>query len=251
MKTFALLPLRGGSKSIPRKNLKPLAGRPLFHWTALAACAAEGIDEVHIATDDAEIADSARALGHPKIRIFERSAATATDTASTESVMLEFAEQVDFNRLVLIQATSPLLRAEELDGGLAKLLEAGADSLLSVVRQKRFFWREGATGVAVPVNYDPANRPRRQDFDGQFVENGAFYVSSRSGLLQSRCRLHGRIAVYEMPEETYVELDEPVDWAFVERLMRQRSEVGDHPSSIIHHPSPITHHPSPITHHPS
>lgn len=224
MKTLALLPLRGGSKSIPRKNLKPIAGKPLFHWSALAACEASCIDEVHIATDDEAIADSARALGHPKIRIFKRSAASATDTALTESVMLEFAEQVAFERLVLIQATSPLLTAHELDAGMAKFERVHADSLLSVVRQERFFWKESANGLAEAVNYDPLHRPRRQDFEGQLVENGAFYICSRDGLQRTRCRIHGKIALFEMAPETYYELDEPSDWEIVERLILGKAE---------------------------
>lgn len=219
MKTIAVLPLRGGSKSIPRKNIKPFAGKPLFQWTALAALEAEGIDALYIATDDAEIEAAARAMNHPRLEVFQRSAATATDTATTESVLLEVAQQVDAERMLLIQATSPLLTSADLADALKKFEQVGADSMLSVVEQKRFFWKENSDGSAQAVNYEPAARPRRQEFDGQLVENGAFYIFTRQGLMDSGCRLHGRVAVHEMPEETYFELDEPSDWIIAEKLL--------------------------------
>ena len=231
MKTIAIIPLRGGSKSIPRKNLKPFAGKPLFHWTALAALQAEEIDEVHIATDDTEIEASARAMNHQNLKVFRRSPETATDTASTEAVLLEAAHQLKAERMILIQATSPLLTCGDLTDALKKYAAVAADSMLSVVRQKRFFWQENQDGFAQPLNYDPASRPRRQEFDGQLVENGAFYIFSRRGLLDTGCRLHGRIAVHEMPEETYFELDEPTDWIVAEKLLEQRHGVDDKKSA--------------------
>ena len=135
--------------------------------------------------------------------------------------MLEFAEKYIFDYIYLIQATSPLLRAEDLSAGWKKFIETGADSLLSAVPQKRFIWkRDGA--LVRPDNYDPAKRPRRQDFDGFLTENGAFYLTSRERLLSTKCRLSGKIACCEMPEESYVELDEKSDWDFIETILERR-----------------------------
>ena len=147
-----------------------------------------------------------------------RDAATATDTASTESAMLAFAEaQDDFEHIVLVQATSPLLTADDLAGGIEKYETGGYDSLLSVVRQKRFLWQE-QDGTAAPVNYDPQHRLRRQEMEGFLVENGAFYITTRARLLETRCRISGRIGTCEMPEPTYFEIDEPSDWGIMEGL---------------------------------
>lgn len=221
-RVVALIPARGGSKGIPLKNIKLLGGRPLIHWTLEAACLSETIHKVFVATDDERIATVVAEFDHPKVRVVSRSPETATDTASTESVVLEFARDHEFDHLVLIQATSPLLQASDLDGGLRRYFESQADSMLSVVRQKRFLWETDAAGVARPLNYEPARRPRRQDFDGFLVENGAFYVTGRETLLASGCRLSGKILCHEMAEETYVELDEPSDWDAVGATLVQR-----------------------------
>lgn len=221
-RVVALIPARGGSKGIPLKNIKLLGGRPLIHWTLEAACLSETIHKVFVATDDERIAAVVAEFDHPKVRVVSRSPETATDTASTESVVLEFARDHEFDHLVLIQATSPLLQASDLDGGLRRYFESQADSVLSVVRQKRFLWETNAAGVARPLNYEPARRPRRQDFEGFLVENGAFYVTGRETLLASGCRLSGKIMCHEMAEETYVELDGPSDWDAVGAMLVQR-----------------------------
>lgn len=236
-RTVAFIPVRGGSKSIPGKNIRPLAGRPLVHWVLAAAAGCAAIDRVYVATDDDAIRAVVRDFGSDRVEIVGRSAATATDTASTESAMLEFARsRDDFDRLVLIQATSPLLTSDDLARGLRLVAETGADSLVSVVEQKRFLWLTGADGLAVPQNYDPLRRPRRQDFAGHWVENGAFYVSSRAGLLATGCRLHGRIVACPMPEATYFELDEPADWTIVAGLLAARSAAPR--SGEFHEPLP-------------
>lgn len=218
------IPVRGGSKSIPLKNIRPLAGRPLVHWTAAAALACEAVDAVFVASDSAEIRAVAAALDHPKLRVIDRSAASASDTASTESAMIEFAEAHDgFEWIALVQATSPLLTTADLDGALARLAEAGADSLLSVTHEHRFRWSPTGDGAVVPVNYDPHKRPRRQDWRGELYENGALYITRREALLRTGCRLSGVIAPWVMPTATAFEIDEPGDWAVLEALLARRT----------------------------
>ncbi|HEY5467613.1 MAG TPA: HAD hydrolase family protein [Coriobacteriia bacterium] len=219
----AFIPVRAGSKSIPLKNIKEIAGRPLVHWAIKAADECDSISRIVVSTDSPLIEEVAAAFGSAKVEVHHRSAESATDTAATEQVMLEFArENDDFDAMVLIQATSPLLSGEDLDRGVA-LFETGAyESVLSVVRQKRFIWKAGADSAAA-VNYDFASRPRRQEFDGFFVENGAFYITSRAALLDSGCRLSGRVGLVEMDEATYFEIDEPADWTIVESLLARRA----------------------------
>lgn len=220
-KVVALIPARGGSKSIPLKNIRPIAGRPLVYWVLDAAFSCKAIDEVFVATDHERIASTVRSYGQG-VHVVGRSPVTATDDAPTESVLLEFAKTVDADHICLIQATSPLLRASDLDAGFSLYFERGYDSVVSVVRQHRFIWRMLPDGTAVPENYDPRRRPRRQEYDGFFVENGAFYITSKQALLASQCRLSGKIGMLEMSPETYVELDEPSDWPVVEQLLLQR-----------------------------
>ena len=224
----AFIPVRGGSKSIPLKNIRPISGRPLVYWTVRAACGCGAIDRVYVATDSEKIRETVLSFQKgveaelfSKVEVIGRSAESASDTASTESAMLEFAEQYNFDNIVLIQATSPLLTAEDLDRGFEAYAKEGTDSVLSVVRQKRFHWAEDAEGVAYPTNYDVYHRPRRQEFDGYLVENGAFYICSKEDLLRTKNRVSGRIRAVEMNEDTFFEIDEPSDWVIIEALMKK------------------------------
>jgi N-acylneuraminate cytidylyltransferase len=218
----AFIPARGGSKSIPRKNILPLAGRPLLHWAAQAACDCPLIDEVYVASEDEEIRAVAGELRNPKLHVIDRDPSTATDEASTESAMLDFAARHSFDVIVLIQATSPLLEAAHLSEALKMYRDGGFDSLLSVTREHRFVWTEQSNGAFEPSNYDPFRRPRRQDWPGELVESGAFYVTTRESLLKTGCRLSGRVGAYEMPRSTALELDEPSDWRRLEEGLREK-----------------------------
>lgn len=217
MNNVALIALRGGSKSIPKKNIKPLAGKPLSAWTLEAAAGCAAIKTVYVSTDSEEIAALVQGLGLG-IQVIMRPAEYATDEASTEAVMLHFMRQVDFEVLVTIQATSPLLTSSDLGLALAQFNEQQLDSMLSAVRTKRFFWHDDAT----PINYNPLSRPRRQDFPGTLMENGAFYITRHEILQRYQCRLGGKVGIYEMDESTAVEIDEPGDWERVERMLLQR-----------------------------
>ena len=220
-RTLALVPLRGGSKSIPGKNIRLLGGVPLCAWVLRAATACNYIQETWVSTDSPQIAAVVSGLGLG-VRILERPANLATDEASTESVMEHFAAEVGFDRLVTIQATSPLLEARHLSDGLEACIAGGFDSMLSGTRTRRFFWSLDGK----PLNYDPASRPLRQKTQGCIMENGAFYITSRKVLEETGCRLGGRIGVYEMEEETGTELDEPADWAELERRIAQRRDLS-------------------------
>ncbi len=238
---IAFIPVRGGSKSIPLKNIKPICGRPLLYWTAKAACECKDIDLVYIATDSPKIREVAEGFRQEagegiweKIRVVDRSGQSADDRASTETAMLEFAGAYGFDNIVLVQATSPMLRASDLEGGFALFRQPDTDSVLSVVRQRRFLWREDGR-TAVPVNYDVFHRPRRQEFDGYLMENGAFYITSKENLLTYQNRISGNIKTYEMEEDTAYELDEPDDWVIVGALMERKgfgAEERDMPSGV-------------------
>lgn len=230
----AFIPLRGGSKSIPLKNILKINYRPLVYWVLDAAVACKQIDVVYVATDSQEIKQVVGEYPSTKIQVIGRSEESATDTASTESVMLEFANKYEFDNIVLIQATSPMLTAKDLDNGFYMYNFDKVDSVLSVVRQKRFIW-EYKNGRATPINYEISNRPMRQVFDGYLVENGAFYITSKKALMESQCRISGNIKMCEMNEESYFEIDEPCDWIIVENFLKNSfdSKKQKDNSSII------------------
>lgn len=221
-KTVAFIPVRGGSKGIPHKNIKMFNGQPLVYWTIKAAEECSHIEQVYVSTDSLEIAETVQGFGFNKVSVVKRSDKTATDNASTESAMLEFAALYNFDDIVLIQATSPLLESSDLNGGFYKYHQDSVDSIVSVVKQKRFIWERTESGFGKPLNYDPSSRPRRQEQDGYYVENGAFYITSRERLLDSGVRISGVIDIHEMSEDTYFEIDEPSDWIIAEALKKAR-----------------------------
>lgn len=209
----AFIPVRGGSKSIPFKNIKPICGKPLAYWTVKAACRCQYLDKVYVATDSEKIKQVVEKFKtgfeanlFAKVEVIGRSDASASDTASTEFAMLEFANKYEFDNIALIQATSPLLQTSDLDRGFEAFNAKETDSVLSVVRQKRFHWGTNDNGYAYPVNYDVYNRPRRQDFTGYLVENGAFYITSKSSLLKTKNRVSGNIKAVEMNEDSFLKL---------------------------------------------
>ena len=110
--SVALVPLRGGSKSIPDKNIRPIAGRPLCAWALEAACLSGVFDQIVVSTDSSRIAEVVRGLGLP-VTILDRPAELATDEASTESVMQHAAQVLDFSVLATIQATTPFVRPDD------------------------------------------------------------------------------------------------------------------------------------------
>ncbi len=222
---IAFIPVRAGSKSIPLKNIKNLNGKPLVYWTTKAANDANCIDKVIVATDSVEIKSIVESFGLEKVSIYNRKAENATDTASTESVMLEYINQSDLSmddNFFLIQATSPMLKSEHIDGMFKYFTQSGADSIFSCVVEKQFHWRfVGQNGLVEPVNYDYKNRPRRQEFEGLVAENGACYINSVGNVLRYKCRLSGKITYYELPSYTAYEIDEESDWIVVEELMKK------------------------------
>ena len=220
MTTIAFIPVRGGSKSIPLKNIKPLCGKPLVCWNIEALEACPQVDQIVVATDSDQIDLTVSGRHYKKTVVYRRKPENAVDTASTESVMLEYINAVhlaDDTVFMLVQATSPMTRTAHFTEALEQYRRGECDSMLSCVRNYRFFWRPDGTSL----NYDYRHRPRRQEFDGMLMENGAFYISTVHNILASANRLSGKITVYEMPSYTAAEIDEPDDWTVIENLMRR------------------------------
>ena len=222
-KNVAFIPVRGGSKSIPYKNIREINGKPLVYWSTRAANDCEHIDKVYVCTEDECIKnvvnDFIKNENLKKTSVIDRSEQSARDTSSTEEVMLEFASKYSFENIVLLQATSPLVSSTDINNALATFNKENIDSVLSVVRQKRFIWKQKNEDICEPLNYDVYNRPLRQEFEGFFVENGAIYITSKDKLIESKNRVSGNIAIVEMNEKTYFEIDELEDWIIVEGLM--------------------------------
>ena len=216
---IALLPARCGSQTIPFKNIKIICGKPLIYWALLALTKSKSIDQIYVATDCDDIKDVVVDFNFEKVQIFDRCDVNASNTASTESVMLEFLDGMNFSEedlFILVQATTPFTSSDDFDNAINIIKsDSEIDSLLSCVESKRFFWTKDGNAI----NYNYYKRPLRQDFDGLLMENGAFYINTVENIYKYKNRLSGNIHPYVMPEYTAIEADEEDDWLIIEQLM--------------------------------
>ena len=229
---IAFIPVRGGSKSIPLKNIKLFCNKPLVCWNIEALEQCSEVDEIIVATDSDKIEEVVNSQHYLKTKVYRRSAENACDSASTESVMLEYinyAKLPSYSIFMLVQATSPMTESIHFSEALKMYDKGNYDSILSCVRNYRFFWNADGTSM----NYDYRNRPRRQDFDGMLMENGAFYINKVGNIIESGNRLSGTIGIYEMPEYTATEIDEPDDWIILENLMKKHVLSRKHRTTSI------------------
>lgn len=217
----ALIPARGGSKGIPRKNLAPLAGRPLLVHTLDQARATPAIERVVVSTDDDEIARCAAEHGAEVVR---RPAQLASDEAASEPALLHALDTLrddggyEPDLVVFLQATSPLRRAGDVARAIATLEAEDADSLFSACVVHGFVWRRRGSELEA-LTYDPQARPRRQDVGEDLLENGSIYVFKPWVLRRHRNRLGGRVAVYPMDPLDSFQIDTPADLELAERLL--------------------------------
>lgn len=216
----AVIPARGGSKGVPRKNLRPLGGVSLVARTIAAARAAARVDAVYVSTDDAEIAKAARAAG---AEVVERPAEISGDAASSESALLHALEMIEAESepvgvLVFLQCTSPFTSAEEIDACAAAVGRDGAACAFTAAPDHGFYWTIGDDGFAAGVNHDhTAPRRRRQDLPPQFRETGAVYAMDATAFRAAGVRFCGPAAI--VPSVATLEIDGEDDFALAEAIL--------------------------------
>lgn len=212
METLAIIPARGGSKGIPKKNLADCGGAPLVDWVIAATNAARLVDRAVLSSDDPEI--YRRAYG--KVAPLPRPPELAEDTTSTEAVLAHAIESESTADIyVLLQPTSPLTDGHHIDEAIHLLEVLDVDSVVSVVPTHALLWENGQPG------YDPQLRPRRQEMSKRFEENGAIYVFTREFWERTGCRLGGNVELYVMGEEHRFQVDSPADLELVSWLLRR------------------------------
>ncbi len=221
---LAIIPARGGSKGIPRKNLRLLGGKPLLAYSVEHARQAPAVSRVVVSTDDDEIAEVARAYGAEVVR---RPAAISGDEAPSESALLHVLDALRAEEgyapdlVVFLQATSPLRRPEDVQQAVETLLDDEADALFSACPVHGFVWRRHR-GALASFSYDYRHRQRRQDAPEDLVENGSIYVFKPWVLYEHANRLGGKIACYRMHPLDSFQVDEPGDLEMMERLLAVR-----------------------------
>ena len=219
---IAIVPVRGGSKGIPGKNLKPICERPLLAWSIMQARAAESISSVWVSSDSDDILAVAKEYGANPIK---RPETLSGDNASSESAWLHALEEIEHSGvnvdlIVGMQATSPIRSPSDLDGAIAQMQRERLDSLLTVTEVEDFFnWRIGPDGPE-SINYDYRSRERRQAIEKRYLENGSFYIFRPEILRDLGNRLGGKIGMYTMERHKMFQIDNPEDLVLCEAIMR-------------------------------
>ncbi|MBI3637457.1 MAG: acylneuraminate cytidylyltransferase family protein [Candidatus Rokubacteria bacterium] len=201
---LGVTPARGGSKGVPRKNVRPIHGRPLIAWTVEAAKASRLIDRYIVSTEDPEIAAVARSLD---VEVFDRPRELADDLTTTVDVLRHMLTHVEANTVVLLQATSPIRSAGLIDHCIERFFETGADSL--------------ATGFMCKFVPYGKNTRRRQDLEGFFYDDGNVYVI-RADILRAGDRYGTHLEHVLLEREQNVEIDDEFDFWLAEEVLKRR-----------------------------
>jgi CMP-N,N'-diacetyllegionaminic acid synthase len=221
-KVMALIPARGGSKRLPRKNILPLAGKPLIGWSLEAASKSQYIDQVVVSTDDNEIVDVCHAMGFPVPEL--RPDFLASDTAKTEDVLLHALERYgeDAEIIVLLQPTSPLRTSEHIDEALELFVEKRANSVVSVTPCEHSpMW---SNTLPADLSLDSFIKPealqRSQDLGKFYRLNGALYVFDSRNLEKLGCISYSESGyAYIMNNESSIDIDTKFDFSMAENII--------------------------------
>ena len=225
---ISIIPARGGSKGLPRKNVLPILGEPLITHTIRQSLCSERVSRTFVSTDDDEIASVSTRYG---AEVIERPREISGDSATSEQALshaldeLERRESYTPDLVMFLQCTSPIRADGDIDAAIESLIDSDADSLLSVSGFHRFIWRI-QQGRPTSFNYDYRSRQLRQDLSAEFVENGSIYLFKPWVLRQFDNRLGGKIQLYEMNYLSSFEIDTLDDFTLCEAIMeRMDSQV--------------------------
>jgi len=225
LKIISIIPARGGSKGIPKKNLIPLNKIPLLEYTITASTNSKLISKTILSSDNLEIQDFGKKY---PIMVMKRPKELATDDAPLDKTIeyvldyLKNSEKFIPDIIVLLQNTSPLRTSKHIDDAINLHISKKYDSLLSVYSSHKFIWNQLDDDSAKSINYEPTKRPNRQDITNEFIENGAIYITNYESFQKSHCRISGRIGLYIMPEEISLEIDSTNDLFLAEQLLKKK-----------------------------
>ncbi len=220
MAVLALIPARGGSKGIPRKNVREIAGKPLIAWTIEAAGAAAGVDAVVVSTEDDEIAAVSLACG-ADVPFMRPAVLAADETPGIDPVLHALDMLPSYDAVLLLQPTSPLRTTADIEGILALAAETGAPAMVSVCESRDHpnWMYDLDTGGRLEPLFTGQGAPRRQDLPPIYSLNGAMYFARTEWLRDRRSFVGPGTLGYPMPAERSVDIDSPLDWRIAEMLL--------------------------------
>jgi YrbI family 3-deoxy-D-manno-octulosonate 8-phosphate phosphatase len=223
--SLIIIPARGGSKGVLRKNVRTLVGKPLIAHTIEQAFQATRVSRVVVSTDNPEIAAISEQY---RADVIWRPAEISGDSTSSEEALMHVLTHLSKNEqyhpelTVFLQCTSPLTQAKDIDGTVQALVDQQADSALAVTPFHYFLWHQDENGFVNGINHDQNVRFLRQQQEPQYLETGAVYVMRTQGFLEAKHRFFGKIAMYVMPPKRCLEIDAPLDFQIAEMLLREQ-----------------------------
>lgn len=223
-RVITVIPARGGSKGIPRKNLRPLAGKPLLYYSIQSCLNAKVVTDVVVTTDDEEIALLAKRFG---AKIVFRGEELSSDLVTLDPVILDAYRNISKDQtseddlIVTIQPTSPLLGADDIDCAVRQFTENMTDSLVSVVEDKHLTWAIGQDGTPYP-KYE--TRVNRQLLPDSFKESGSIIICTAKQL-QTGSRIGERIDLYKLPNSVAIDIDDINDFILCERILLRKKII--------------------------
>jgi CMP-N-acetylneuraminic acid synthetase/spore coat polysaccharide biosynthesis predicted glycosyltransferase SpsG len=217
---LAVIPARGGSKGIPRKNVRLMNGKPLIYYAIHNAKNCSSIDDVVVSSDDEEILKIASSYG---VETMTRDSELAKDAVTLDPVIydavctMEKKKGIQYDVVITLQVTSPLLSSDTLDKALESFLASSDDTYISVVNKPHLSWTK-KDGCYVP-NYE--KRLNRQQLPPNYLETGAFLITRRE-CMEVNSRIGKKVSVYEMPEREAVDIDAASDWVLCEYELKKK-----------------------------
>ena len=212
MKIVSVILARGGSKEIPSKNIINVKGKPLIYYT-IKASQESNVQETWVSTDCAKIKKVAQKFN---ANVLDRPKIISQDFSKSEEALIHFSEKIEFDVLVFIQPTSPLLKSKDINKGIRLILDEGYNSVFSVYKQH---WIPRWTLDIKPVNWKTDSRPMRQEVNEEYVENGAFYITTKTSLLKSQLRYSGKKNIVVMPLSRSFQIDTLEDLKLIQGLL--------------------------------
>lgn len=222
-RVLAVIPARGGSKGVPRKNIRDLAGKPLIAWSIEAAKQSSYIDRVILSSEDDEIIQTATAWGCD-VPFVRPAHLAADDTPGIDPILHALEQQPEYDYVVLLQPTSPLRTAEDIDATIEQLLSAQAPCCVTVTEpSKSPYWMytlQEDNRMQPLIQQDLVTR--RQDLPKAFALNGAVYVADTKWLQQTRSFLAAGTVAHIMPSDRSFDIDTELDLFLADALLKKR-----------------------------
>ena len=224
MKVITIIPARGGSTEIKMKNLVILNKKPLLHYSVNASLKSKLVNRTIVSTDNEKIAKYAKKIGAEVIHRPKKLSGNRIGLYPAISHVLNYLkknENYEPDLVVTLQNTSPFRNHKHIDDAISLLKKKSYDTVISGFNSKYLLWKKNKKSI-VPINYDPLERPRRQEMKKYFIENGAIYVTKHLSLKKSNSYVCGKVGLYEMPQHLSLEIDSYFDFFLAEQIFKSK-----------------------------